>query len=97
MSPAFAPALMALFKVANKVSFGVEYYGDIGPVASPASSAEEKHYLFEVVNLIAIPAFELNAGIGEGLTRGSNDLVAKVIVGYVFSRRAMPGVLANLF
>jgi len=33
-----------------------------------------------------IPHFELDAGVGEGLTDGSNALVAKVIVGYTWER-----------
>ena len=83
-APSFAPAVMALVKIAGKVSLGVEYYGDIGPISSPAALSEQQHYLFEVVNLIAISDFELNAGIGEGLSHGSNDLIAKVIIGYAF-------------
>ncbi|MGH7271657.1 MAG: hypothetical protein ACREJ3_14595, partial [Polyangiaceae bacterium] len=34
--------------------------------------------------LLAIPRFELNAGIGEGLTVGSSALTAKMILGYVW-------------
>ncbi len=89
-APAFAPALMALFKIAGKVSLGLEYYGDIGPISSPASLSEQQHYLFEVVNLLAIPDLELNAGIGQGLSHGSNDLIAKVIIGYGFPSLTSP-------
>ena len=84
-APAFAPALMALIKV-GRVSLGLEYYGDIGPIWSPVPASQQQHYLFEVANLLNVRDLELNAGIGEGLNRGSNDLVAKVIVGYTFSR-----------
>jgi hypothetical protein len=93
-APAFAPALMALFKLEGRVSLGLEYYADVGPIPSPSPLSQQQHYLFEVVNLLAVRDFELNAGIGEGLTRGSNDLVAKVIVGYQFSALswARPGL-----
>jgi hypothetical protein len=38
--------------------------------------------LFETFDLLALPSFELNAGLGEGLSAASNDFVAKLIVGY---------------
>jgi hypothetical protein len=80
-APALAPALMALFKVGPVVELGVEYYGDIGPVTSPLPGRDQEHYLFEVVNILT-SHLDINAGLGEGLTAGSNALVAKVILGY---------------
>jgi hypothetical protein len=51
---------------------GFEYYGDVDARA---------HYLFQVVN-VETRSIEINAGVGEGLTSGSNGLVAKLILGY---------------
>jgi hypothetical protein len=81
--PTFQPCLMAVYKVHEAVSFGFEYYTNLGPFSSgflPLS--EEEHYLYEVFNLLAVKRFELNAGVGEGLTAESNRLVLKMILGY---------------
>jgi len=66
------PAASAAVKL-KWISVGLEYYGSW-------SSAPE-HYLYEVVNLLAVDWLELNVGIGEGLTPDSDPWVLKTIVG----------------
>jgi hypothetical protein len=82
--PSFEPCLMAVYKVQDDVSLGVEYYSDLGPFSGFRPLRDEEHYVYEVFNLLAIRNVELNAGIGEGLTPGSNRLTAKIILGYVW-------------
>jgi len=86
--PTFEPAGMAKVKVEKVAAFGLEYYADLGPIAGPAKLSEQSHYLYEVIDLLAVEHFELNAGVGEGLTSGSNGFVAKVIVGYTWEPAA---------
>jgi len=71
----FAPAAMAVLAIRRVASFGLEYYGDL---------RERQHYLYEVANLLAVQGFELNVGVGEGLTPASNAVVVKAIVGRSF-------------
>jgi hypothetical protein len=54
---------------------------------------QEEHYLYEVMDLLSIEHFELNAGIGEGLTPESAGIVVKAIVGYEFETSATPSPL----
>jgi hypothetical protein len=82
--PALEPAAMAKLKVRELVAIGVEYYGSLGPLASPSPLREQEHYVYEAVDLLSVPGFELNVGVGEGLTGESSGVVAKVIVGYVW-------------
>jgi hypothetical protein len=84
-APAFAPAVMALLKIRPTVALGVEYYADFGPVTSPLPARDQEHYVYEVVN-VALGDLAINAGVGEGLTAASNDLVAKIILGYALAR-----------
>jgi len=84
--PSFEPAALAAVKVFEIASVGVEYYGNGGPFAGFSPWREQEHYLFEVVNLLAASHVELNAGIGEGLTAGSNPLTVKAIVGYSWEK-----------
>lgn len=69
---------------------GFEYYAGFGPVASPVPLAAQEHYLYEVVNVLAIPHVEVNAGIGYGFTEAGNAAVAKFIVGYSWERERRP-------
>ena len=71
--------------VGRVVAIGVEYYASIGPIARPAAWNDQSHYLYEAVDLLGIRNFELNVGIGEGLTGASNAVVAKLIVGYAWA------------
>jgi hypothetical protein len=86
--PTFEPAAMAKVKIADVVAVGFEYYASIGPIASPDGFDAQLHYLYEAVDLLSIPHFELNVGIGEGLTPASNGIVAKLIVGYAWESDA---------
>jgi hypothetical protein len=82
--PTLEPAAMAVRKIGRVVSVGLEYYSSLGPIAHLASLSEEEQYIFEVLNLLAVPHLEVNAGLGAGLTHASNPLVFKTIVGYAF-------------
>jgi hypothetical protein len=72
----FEPAALAVYKFGERVSLGFEYYGTIGD--------KNEHYVFEVVNVLAIEHFELNIGFGEGLTSASSPFIAKMILGYTW-------------
>ena len=82
--PSFAPAAMAKFKLLGVVALGLEYYADFGPLSAPAPLPEQQQYLFEAVDLLAVPHWELNLGVGEGFTHESNALTLKAIVGYAW-------------
>jgi hypothetical protein len=82
--PSFAPAAMAKFKLLGVVALGLEYYADFGPLSAPAPLREQQQYLFEAVDLLAVPHWELNLGVGEGFTHESNALTLKAIVGYAW-------------
>jgi hypothetical protein len=84
--PTFEPAAQALLVFPGLASLGLEYYADLGELTGFAPAREQQHYLFEVANLLRVERFELNVGVGEGLTSASNALVAKAILGYELDR-----------
>lgn len=84
--PAFSPGAAAYFRIPDIAELGVEYYGGLGPVKHVPRLAEQEHYLFGAANLLALEGWELNAGVGAGLTAGSNDLIVKAIVGHALGR-----------
>jgi hypothetical protein len=81
-APSFEPAATVLGVVDGLASFGLEYYADLGPIGSWSPAGAQEHYLYEVINVLRWRRLELNAGVGEGLTEGSNRFVAKMIVGF---------------
>jgi hypothetical protein len=94
--PSFEPCLMALYKVHEAASFGVEYYTNLGPFRGGfLPLRDQEHYVFEVFNLLSVPHFELNAGVGEGLTDGSNRLVFKAIIGYEWEKEPPSSMAAQ--
>jgi hypothetical protein len=87
LGPSFEPALKAA-RTLGPVALGLEYYASFGPLGALLPWKEQEHYLYEVVDLLSVEHFELNAGLGEGLTPGSAGVVAKVIVGYTYEGAA---------
>ncbi len=82
--PEFEPAGVAVRKLKNVISVGLEYYAGLGPFSSFEPWRHQQQYVYEVVNLLCVEHFELNAGVGEGLTSASNRVVIKAIAGYSF-------------
>jgi hypothetical protein len=76
----FAPAARLARKFGENFSLGVEYYTDLGPLQNWLPFNEQQHNLYAVVDF-KVGRFDVNAGIGYGLTPGSDRLMAKMIIG----------------
>jgi hypothetical protein len=80
----FAPSAKISFELTKVFSIGVEYYGNLGEVGQFASSSEQQHQLFPTLDLNVSPDWEINFGVGFGLTKSTDDLVVKLILGRRF-------------
>jgi hypothetical protein len=76
----FAPAARFAKKINDKLTLGVEYYTDLGPLEHFVPFNEQQHNIYAVVDF-TIGRFEINAGLGYGLTPGSDRLMGKLIIG----------------
>jgi hypothetical protein len=76
----FAPAARLARKLGEDFSLGVEYYTDLGPIRNFMPFNEQQHNIYAVVDF-KVGRFDVNAGIGYGLTPGSDRLMAKMIIG----------------
>ncbi len=85
--PTFEPAVKIARSFAETFSFGVEYYGSIGAIASPSPLAAQDHVFFGALDIEAFHNVEINLGLGGGVTPASAGLVGKVILGYTFELR----------
>jgi len=80
-APSFEPAVAIRLVRAELGAIGLEYYANFGPIGRWLPAGAQEHYLFEVIDVLRWKWLELNAGVGEGFTDGSNHFIAKMIVG----------------
>jgi len=79
----FAPAARVARKVGADVFVGLEYYADFGKIGNFLSLPDQQHTLFAVTDF-KLGVFDVNFGVGYGLTPASDRWVIKSIVGYAF-------------
>jgi hypothetical protein len=76
----FAPAARLAKKVAENLQLGIEYYTDLGPLQHFLPLKEQEHNLYGVVDF-KVGDWDVNFGVGRGLTAGSDRWMTKLIVG----------------
>jgi hypothetical protein len=79
----FAPAARVARKLAPDTFVGLEYYADFGEIGNFAKLADQQHTLFAVTDFKA-GVFDVDFGVGYGLTSASDRWVVKTIFGYAF-------------
>lgn len=80
----FSPNFEISYDFSHLINGALEYYGSLGPITGFDPLAEQQQQIFPAVNLNFSPKWEFNAGIGVGMTRGTDHLIAKMILGYRF-------------
>ena len=83
----FSPNAKVSYDFSKVISGGLEYYGALGPIGSLDPLAEQQQQFFPSVDLNVSPEWELNFGVGWGVTRSTDHLIIKGIVGRRFSWR----------
>jgi hypothetical protein len=81
----FSPNAKVSYDFSKVVSGGLEYYGALGPIGNLDPLAEQQQQFFPVVDLNVSPEWELNFGVGWGVTRSTDHLIIKGIVGRRFN------------
>ena len=72
------------YDLTKVVSPGIEYYGTLGPVGNFPPTSQQQQQLYAVVDLNVDPRWEINFGVGAGLTRATDGLIIKMILGRRF-------------
>lgn len=83
----FSPNAKVSYDVTKKLAVGLEYYGALGPIANFDPLAEQEQQVFPTVDLDFGPNWEFNAGAGLGMTRSTDRLILKLILGYRFKHQ----------
>ena len=79
----FTPAARIARKFGEDLFAGFEYYSDLGQIGHFDKLPDQQHTLFAVTDFKA-GVFDVNFGVGYGLTPASDRLVVKTIIGYAF-------------
>jgi hypothetical protein len=80
----FAPSGKISFTITKLVDVGVEYYSSLGMLGHFDRWQSQQHQIFPVVDLNFAPEWEFNFGVGIGITRSTDDLLVKLILGRRF-------------
>ena len=89
----FAPNFKVAYSVTKKVDVGLEYYGALGPLSGFDPKREQQHQIFPAIDLNVSPKWEFNFGVGIGMTRSTDHLILKMIIGRRFEfgkKKAQP-------
>ena len=81
--PDFAPAMRVARKLGQDLYAGLEYYADLGKIGDFPKLADQRHTLFAVTDF-KLGVFDVDFGVGYGLTPQSDRWVVKTIIGYAF-------------
>jgi hypothetical protein len=80
----FSPNFKVGYDITKKVNAGLEYYGALGPVTGFDRLHDQQQQIVPCVDLNLSPNWEFNAGVGVGVTSGTDHLLVKMIIGYRF-------------
>jgi hypothetical protein len=75
----FAPAMRIAYNVSPKWALAVEEYADLGPLKHFFSESEQSHQIYAVIDH-PNKFFNIEAGIGFGLTSASDKVTLKLIL-----------------
>jgi hypothetical protein len=80
----FSPNFKFSYDFTKKIAGGLEYYGSVGPATDFLPGPFQQHQIFPTIDLNLSPKWEVNFGLGVGVTRSTDHLIAKMILGYRF-------------
>ncbi|HXW61475.1 MAG TPA: hypothetical protein VEJ45_02675 [Candidatus Acidoferrales bacterium] len=81
----FAPDAKFSYDFTPKIAGGIEYYSTLGPVGAFYPFPQQQQQIYPTVDLSLAPQWEINFGLGWGLTSQPDHLIAKMILGYRFN------------
>ena len=83
-APTFSPNFTVGYDFTKKINGAIEYYGALGQITGFDPLHDQQQQIFPAINLNLSPKWEINMGVGVGVTAGSDHLIAKMILGYKF-------------
>ena len=81
----FSPNAKAGFDFTKRISGGLEYYAAYGSLNGFDPLKDQEQQFFPSIDLDLGPQWEFNFGVGVGVTRSTDHLIIKCIIGRRFS------------
>jgi hypothetical protein len=81
----FSPNAKVSYDFTKKIAGGVEYYGAYGPITGFDPLRDQQQQIIPSIDLDLGPEWEFNFGVGVGVTRATDHLLIKCILGRRFS------------
>lgn len=81
----FSPDFKFSYDFTPKIAGGLEYYGSVGPATDFLPVHQQQQQIFPTIDLNVAPQWEINFGLGVGLTGTTDHLIVKGIIGYRFN------------
>jgi len=81
----FSPNFKFSYDLTPKIAAGLEYYGSLGPITGFDPISQQQQQIFPAIDLNIAPQWEINFGLGVGLTGATDHLIGKMILGYRFN------------
>ncbi len=80
----FAPDAKISWNFTKAVAFGLEYYSGLGPVGDFDPFPQQSQQFVPAFDLYVSPKWEINFGVGVGVTAGTDHMLVKAIIGRRF-------------
>jgi hypothetical protein len=77
----FEPNVKVGYDFSKVVNAGIEYYGAMGKIGDFAPKNSQEHMFFAAADLDVSPDWEINFGMGVGVTPATDHLIFKTIIG----------------
>ncbi|HKI25568.1 MAG TPA: hypothetical protein VKA07_04540 [Candidatus Sulfotelmatobacter sp.] len=81
----FSPNAKVSYDFTKKIAGGLEYYASYGPVTGFDPLQDQQQQFFPSIDVDFGPEWEFNFGVGVGVTRSTDHLIVKCIIGRRFS------------
>jgi hypothetical protein len=86
----FAPAVRFAYNYSEAWAFAIEEYADYGPLRHFNTFSEQQHQIYAVIDY-KTEQFNIEAGLGVGITPASDSLVAKLMISKDLYTPQQPG------
>ena len=86
----FAPDAKISWSFTKVVAFGLEYYSGFGPIGGFDPFPYQAQQFVPAFDLDVSPKWEINFGLGVGVTRATDHMLFKAIIGRSFDWRKPP-------
>jgi hypothetical protein len=80
----FSPNFKVGYDLTKRLNAGLEYYGALGPISGFDALRDQQQQILPAIDLNLGADWEFNLGVGVGVTRGTDHLLVKMIVGRRF-------------